>query len=294
MTPEADKPSPADAFPPDDVRHTPCDLVAPAVVEAAPAAGRRVRGVLAAWAATDVHHALYLPMDWRPDGRFPVIVEYAGNGVYWRPELGDRCEGTVEDCKLGYGLSAGRGFIWVCLPYVNPERTANQRQWWGDVEATVDYCIGAVEELCARWGGDRERVLLTGFSRGAIACNYIGLHDDRIAPLWRAFAAHSHYDGVRRWGCPNDDRASALERLRRLRGRSQFISHETSVDATRDYLARCGVPGDFTCVSLPWRNHRDDWVLRPVAERRRLREWAARALDLPAGFVPGTDSSCPK
>lgn len=278
-------PEKPDSLAPDDVRGTPCDLIAPAVTGDPPAAGRRVRGVLASWRATDVHHALYLPADWRLGERFPVIVEYAGNGVYWRPELSDRCEGTVEDSKLGYGISAGRGFIWLCLPYVNPDRTANQRQWWGDVEATVDYCVGAVDDVCSRWGGDRERVLLAGFSRGAIACNFIGLHNDRIAPLWRAFFAHSHYDGVRRWGYPGDDRASALDRLRRLRGRPQFISHETSVDPTRAWLAESGVAGDFTFQSLPWRNHRDDWVLRPVAERWALRAWVARALDLP--FVPG-------
>jgi hypothetical protein len=29
-----------------------------------------------------VYHILYLPSGWRPGGRYPVIVEYAGNGPY--------------------------------------------------------------------------------------------------------------------------------------------------------------------------------------------------------------------
>jgi hypothetical protein len=285
-------PDPTTAYAPDDVRGTPRDLAAPPVTADAPAAGRRTRGVLPRWAHTELHHALYLPPDWRPDGRYPVIVEYAGNGPYQQPELGDRCAGTVEDSRLGYGISAGTGFLWLCLPYVNAAHTANERQWWGDADATVAYCLEAVEELCARWGGDRTRLLLAGFSRGAIACNYLGLRDDRIAGLWRAFVAHSHYDGVRRWGYPGDDPASALERLRRLRGRPQFISHESSVDRTRAWLAECGAEGDFTFLSLPWRNHRDDWVLRPVPERRALRAWVARALDLPPGSVGGEGVSC--
>ena len=58
--------------------------------------------------------------------RFPLLVEYAGNGDYANA-YGDTCSGRVEDCNLGYGLSAGAGFLWLCLPTVRARanRTVN-------------------------------------------------------------------------------------------------------------------------------------------------------------------------
>ena len=55
---------------------------------------------------TNVYHVTYLPTDWRPGKRYPVIVEYAGNGNYTN-RFGDVSTGRVEDSRLGYGISAG-------------------------------------------------------------------------------------------------------------------------------------------------------------------------------------------
>jgi predicted esterase len=109
----------------------------------------------------------------------------------------------------------------------------NQLTWWGDVEATVWYAQKTVGRVCEEYGGDAGAVILAGFSRGAIACNYIGLHDDEIGRLWRAFIPYSHYDGVIAWQYPGSDRASALVRLRRLKGRPVFVCHEESIEATK-------------------------------------------------------------
>jgi len=260
-----------------DIREVPQDLTVPRMTTGEPAPGKCARQTAPEYNGTEVHHALYLPMDWRKGGRYPVIVEYAGNGPY-RNKSGDKCTGKVEDCNLGYGVSAGKGFIWVCLPYVSKDRKRNQLQWWGDVEATVDYCKKAVRAICRDYGGDAAAVLIAGFSRGAIACNFIGLHDNEIAGLWRGFIAHSHYDGVRKWRYPKSDRRSADERLKRLRGRPQFVSHEGSVEATRKYLENAKADGAFTFQALPYRNHTDSWVLRDIPERKALREWVARVL----------------
>jgi hypothetical protein len=260
-----------------DIRTVPPDLTTPAVTIGATAAGQRVRQSLPAWRDTEVHHALYLPTDWKPGARFPVIVEYAGNGNY-RNQYGDVSEGTVEGSNLGYGLSGGRGFLWLCLPYVNAVEKRNQILWWGDAEATAAYCREAVRDVCDRFGGDPAALILAGFSRGAIACNYIGLRDDRTAALWRAFLPYSHYDGVRTWPYADSDRASALRRLERLRGRPQFIIHENSVEATRQYLEGSGIKGDFTFRTLEFRNHNDAWTLRDIPERREARAWLQRVL----------------
>jgi hypothetical protein len=263
-----------------DLGSVPADLRTPRTEDGRPAPGRRLRQTAPEYQGTQVYHVLYLPTDWVAGRRFPLIVEYPGNGPY-RNGYGDVCTGRVDDCNLGYGLTAGRGFIWVCMPFVNAREKTNQLQWWGDVEATVDYCRKTVRRTCTDYGGDPSAVILAGFSRGAIACNYIGLHDDEIAGLWRAFIAHSHYDGVRRWGYAGDDRASAIERLKRLNGRPVFISHEGSVDDTRRYLASTGVEAPFRFEVLNYRNHRDDWVLRDIPERQHLRDWLAQVLKRP-------------
>lgn len=268
-------PDTAESWP--DIQTVPPDLETPPMIEGQPAPGRRVRQTLPAYRGTAVYHALYLPVDWQPGRLYPVLAEYAGNGGY-KNKYGDISTGQVEGSNLGYGISAGQGMIWICLPFVDERDKKNTPSWWGDVEATVNYCRQAIREVCADCGGDPSAVLLAGFSRGAIACNYIGLHDDHIAKLWRGFVCHSHYDGAIDWGYASGDRPSALERLRRLKGRPQFISHERSVDDTRQYLAGTGIQAPFTMVSIPYRNHCDDWVLRNIPERAILRRWVNQVI----------------
>ncbi len=271
------------ATPLPDLRAVPPDLIVPPVESRAPAPGRRVRMTTEGWAHTAVYHAIYLPSDWRPGVKFPVLVEYAGNGGYSSP-FGDTSLGTVEGSSLGYGLTGGKGVIWVCMPFIG-HSGANKNDatmWWGDVDETVRYCIATVPDVCRRFGGDSRQVILAGFSRGAIACNYIGLHDEAIAALWRAFFCHSHYDGLNEsWPYPGADRASALIRLRRLGGRPQWISHEGSIAATEEYLKSTGVKGDFTFQAIPIRNHSDQWVLRDTPARAAARAWLQRVLNLP-------------
>ena len=256
------------------------DLSPPAMTQEAPAPGKRVKQTAPGWEDSAVHHALYLPKDWKAGNKYPIIVEYAGNGGY-QNAFGDVSSGRVEGSNLGYGISGGEGFIWVCMPFVRV--TGSQKEnavtWWGDVEETKRYCLKTVTLVCDRYGGDATKVVLAGFSRGAIGCNYIGLHDDEIAPIWRAYVTFSHYDGqLTQWGYPGADRASALDRLKRLKGRPQFISMENSVDPIRQYVEGTGISGDFTFQTIRFRNHSDQWVLRDVPERQTLRSWLRKAL----------------
>lgn len=249
-----------------DIDSLPPDLKTPAITVGKPAPEKRARQFLKEYEGTGVFHALYLPTDWEPGKKFPVIVEFTGNK--YRSSLG-----IVEESDLGYGLTAGRGVIWVCVPYVNRNEMKNQPTWWGDVDATVDYCKQTVKLVCREYGGDSDNVFIAGFSRGAIACNFIGLHDDEIASLWRGFICHSHYDGVRKWGYAGSDRQAAAERLKRLGDRPQFISHENYVKATQDYLSKVYPKGNFTFLSIKGVSHTDTWVLRDVPERKLLRDW---------------------
>jgi hypothetical protein len=265
-----------------NLKATPVDLRVPPVEDARPAPGKRVKQQLPAFEGSKLFHVVALPTNWTPDRRWPVLVEYPGNGPY-ENKLGDTNSGLVEDCNLAYGLSGGADYICLTLPFVDPAKKEHQRQWWGDAQATADYCLAAVEQICRDWGGDPGKLVLCGFSRGAIACNYIGLRDDKIARLWNCFVVHSHYDGVRRWNYADSDAKSAQARLARLQGRPQWISHETSVEATEQYLATAQKQSDqplgqFTFTSLPFANHTDTWVLRDVEPRREVRAWLRKQL----------------
>ena len=92
------------------------------------------------------------------------------------------------------------------------------------------------------------------------------------------FVCHSHYDGLRTWGYPEDDRDAAIRRLRRLQSRPQFISGENSVARTERYLRECAPGGNFTFQAIPYRNHTDTWVLRDIPERRSVRAWVKEVL----------------
>ncbi|MFT5524585.1 MAG: hypothetical protein ACI9G1_000010 [Pirellulaceae bacterium] len=263
-----------------DIRTIESDLIVPKMANNDPKAGARVKQVLPGYEKTELYHSLYLPTNYAEQSkkRLPVLIELSGNGGF-RNRYGDESIGRPEGSSLGYGSSGGKDYIWVVLPFVNAAGSDVATKWWGDApqydpQPTIDYCTKAVPWICEQYGGDPDQVILIGFSRGAIACNYIGLYDDKIAKLWRGFVVYSHYDGVERWSYPKSDRDSAKERLGRLENRPQFICHEgTYIPKTKEYLRSTGIEGNFTLTPTGFRNHNDQWTLRPSAARNQLRSW---------------------
>lgn len=260
---------------PMNLHRLPSDLTVPTVTDDKPAAGRRVRVTHPDYPDWKLSHAVYLPVGWKAGGKYPVLVEYPGNGGF-QNKYGDKSTGRVEDCKLGYGIGGGEEYIWVCLPFVDPKSKGHALNWWGDPAATAAYCRAAVAQVCKEFGGDPEAVVLCGFSRGAIACGYIGLRDDETAKLWRAVIAHSHFDGVRKWDYPESDPSSARQRLNRLGDRPLYVTHEQSVADIEKYLAGSKIKA--TVRALPYPNHTDEWVLKDIPERAELRTWLAKVL----------------
>jgi hypothetical protein len=260
----------------------PADTSVPSAISAEPSAGVRVLATTDGWQQTSVFHTLYLPTNWNEANKFPVLVEFAGNGNY-QNALGDTSTGQVEDTVLGYGLSGGRDYLWLSLPFItitSDGTKQNCKTWWGNVDETKRYCLATIKDVCQRYGGDTNRIILCGFSRGAIACNYIGLHDDEIAKLWRAFFCHSHYDGVIRWPYADSDPNSAISRLRRLNQRPQWISHELDTQPIELFLKQSGVTSRYTFTSIPYPNHTAAWLLRDLPERRKAREWLAEVAEI--------------
>jgi len=261
-------------------------LVTPVMTDDMPGPGRRVRQTAPEYEGTNVHHALYLPIDWKPGGTYPVVVEYTGN---YFMKCGST--GKVEDANLGYGLTGGRGIIWITMPYVEEGRRENAVTWWGDKHATVDYCKVNLPRICEQFGGDPDSVFICGFSRGAIAASYIGLADDEIAALWRGFFTHDHFDGEREWSYPNSDRASALARLARLKGRHVLICGGGATRVRDQYLARHLDLARFTFLNVPVAKifsipegkvihpHTDLWMCKDSRYRRQARKWLRIVLE---------------
>ena len=267
------------------------DLQLPPLETGSASPGKRVAVVSTEYEGTGVHHLLYLPKDWEPNWKrngqsWPVIVEYTGNRF---PTSGST--GEVEGAALGFGLSGGK-FIWAVFPFVAEDHKHNEVTWWGDEQATVEYAKRNVPRICSEFGGDSSRVFLCGFSRGAIAVNYIGLYDDEIARLWCGFISHDHYDGVKEWkgtawGSPLADyRASAIQRLNRLQGRPVLICQNGGTRDIEEHLADYKNLAEFTFLNVPVKKmfpqipnelmihpHTDRWLFVDSKERKQVWKW---------------------
>lgn len=187
----------------------------PTVEDGPPAPGKRVRFRLPGGKSGAVYSILHLPEDWTPQGRYPVIAEFPGNIFF---VAGCYSTGLPDQCVMGHGMTKGRGAICVGLPFVNADGTIAEHGW-GDADATADHAMRMMDEVCGKHGGDRANLVMTGFSRGAIACGYIGLRNGRIASYWKGFHACQHYDGD---GWNGATMEGALERAQRFRGKAVF------------------------------------------------------------------------
>ena len=144
--------------------------------------------------------------------------------------------------------------------------------------------------LCTVWWRPGQSVHLWLFA-GAIAVSYIGLADDEIAAFWKGFFTHDHFDGETQWGYPESDRASALVRLARLKGRPVLVCG-TSASRTREaFLGKHLELARFTFLDVPTDKifnipegkvihpHTDLWMHKDSTYRRQARAWIERVLE---------------
>ena len=245
-------------------KRPPGRLDVPVVETIAPVAGHRVRYRLAGDDHTDIYGVLQLPEDWKPGGKYPVIVEFPGNIFFTN---GCYSTGRPDQCTMGFGMSQGKGAICLGLPFVNRAAGTIAEDGWGNPDDTADYAMKMVDDVCTKFGGDRANLVLTGFSRGAIACGYIGLRHDRLAALWKGFHACQHGDGDG-WGGATME--SAIGRARRFCGKGVFQTDNPektfqpvmTAMKTQVVWAQSGLGAHATAMFL------DD---RPSTQR--LRQW---------------------
>ena len=264
-------------------------LKLPATSIGHPAAGTRVAATPSEYQGTKVHHMLYLPSDWEAGKSYPLIVEFTGN---YSPASGST--GEVKDAALGFGLTGGKA-IWLTLPYISKDGLKNEVTWWGNTQATIDYALKNVPRVCQQFGADPKRIILCGFSRGAIGVSYLGLHNDNISKLWSGFVTHDHFDGVRQWRKPWGSplakyQKEATARLSRLNGRPVLICQNNSTKETRNFLSGRIPLQNVTFLDIPISTifppfpnpiaphpHTDRWPLLPSPARDTARQWFQKA-----------------
>jgi parallel beta-helix repeat protein len=265
-----------------DVHLVPRDIFPPALSEGGPAPGKRVKIQLPSFKNTKAYHCLYLPVDWKPGAKYPVIVEFPGNGPF-RSRFGDLSGGLPEDCHLGFGVSGGNAIV-LSLGYLDARKEMQPTgSWWGDVLATLDYTKKAVRDVTENYGGDPRSILLAGFSRSAIGASFVGLHDDEIATLWAGILCYDgweqadyiksdtyRFDKSSYGYDPTDENGTGVEtRFERIAGRPVCIIG--GVGDSKKLNAKHGFP--LVYFSKTHRNHNTSWSLRCTPEREFVRRW---------------------
>jgi len=215
----------------------------PEVTDGTPAPGRRVRVRLAGESQPALHAVLQLPEDWTPGRRWPLLVEYPGN-LFHVP--GCRSPGLPEQGVIAAGMTLGRGSICLGLPFVDRRWGRIAESGWGNPDETVAYALAMLAQVRDDWGADPANTVLTGFSRGALACGYIGLRDDRLSAWWKGFHACQHYDGD---GWNGATWEGAMARARRFRGRSVFHT-DNSAERFQPLMDAMGAPATFVKSGL--------------------------------------------
>lgn len=230
-----------------------------------PAAGKRVKYLLPQQIDEKLYAALYLPKNWNPSKKHPVIVEFPGN-IYFTE--GCYSTGKPESCVIGYGMSEGENAIWLSMPFVNYEKEGTVVSGWGKADDTVDYTQKMIENIIKNYGGDRENLVVTGFSRGAIACGFIGLRNKKIGNIWKGIHACQHYDGDGWGGSKMED---AIKRLKNFEGKSFFQTDNSKNEEPKKMLKNAKVKTTFVNSGL--KAHGCDMFLDNRPSTLKLRNW---------------------
>ena len=247
-------------------------LNVPNVEENAPAPGKRVRYRLPIDGPAGLYCVLNLPENWNANTKHPVVVEFPGNLFFTQ---GCYSTGLPEQCVMGYGMTKGKDAICLGMPFVNRLSPRPVESGWGNADDTAQYAVQMVDEVCAKLGGDRQNIVLTGFSRGAIACGYIGLRNPQIASLWKGFHACQHYDGD---GWNGATMPGALERAARFQGQAVF---QTDNPESKFREVMKVMKTNVTWVKSGLGAHSTAMFLDDRPSTQKLREWFSQLVARP-------------
>ena len=131
-----------------------------------------------------------------------------------------------------------------------------------------------------RFNIDNNRVVLSGFSRGAISISYLGNSNDEISSIWTAYFAHAHFDG-----CCQNIPGNPKERINRMRGKKTLIAvgkNDIAQKCSKNaYLQLDALKFPVTYIEIPdihtdkWKNlaHNPFWILHESQATEAARNW---------------------
>jgi predicted esterase len=240
-------------------------LTVPEIEEGSPEAGKRVKIYLSEY--PEAYYVLFLPYNFTDTIKIPIIFESPGN-VY--QEISN---GLPDSACLGYGISFGMDYIWVGVPFIDNTGSI-LRSYWGkdDPLSTVNFWLAVLNDLNARFRIDNDKIILSGFSRGAVSTSYIGNYNDEISSKWAAYFAHSHFDGCCQTLLGNTD-----ERISRIQKKKVLISvggHDIAKKCSRGSYERLLKGGyDVTYIEVPDLDHSPFWILENSESAQKARDW---------------------
>jgi len=239
-------------------------LIVPEVEEGIPEAGKRVKIHLPEY--PEAYYVLFLPYNFTHTAQFPIIFESPGN-IY--NEISD---GLPDSACLGYGISFGMDYIWVCVPFIDDTGHIVRSYWGKNPSSTVDFWLAVLNDLNARFRIDSDKIVLSGFSRGAVSTSYIGNYNDEISSKWSAYFAHSHFDGCCQTLLGNTD-----ERISRIQKKKVLISvggHDIAKKCSRGSYEKLLKGGyDVTFIEVPGLEHSPFWILEDSEVAEEARNW---------------------
>ena len=234
-------------------------LTVPEIEEGIPEAGKRVKIYLSEY--PEAYYVLFLPYNFTDTAKLPIIFESPGNAYQ---EISNGC--------LGYGISFGMDYICVSVPFIDTTGHILRSGWGKDPSSTVDFWLAVLNDLNARFRIDNDKIVLSGFSRGAVSTSYIGNYNDEISSKWAAYFAHSHFDGCCQTLLGNTD-----ERISRIQKKKVLISvggDDTAKKCSRGSYERLLKEGyDVTYIEVPDLNHSPFWILENSESAQKARNW---------------------
>jgi len=165
-------------------------LKIPPIQEGAAKAGKRVNIYLDSH--PNIYYSVFLPYNYNDKISFPVICEIPANCCNKKTATGTPDTTTY----LGYGITKGYDYIWVSLPILNSKGDKILQFFYPDDPQQTALCwLSILEDLNHRFNINNRKIILSGFSRGAVCTSFIGNCNDTISSKWAAYLAQAHFDG---------------------------------------------------------------------------------------------------
>lgn len=209
------------------------------------------------------NYRVYIPMDYNPSRRYPVVLYLHGNGE----------KGNDNERQIGHGLgSVIQLFMWK-----QPERFGSfiavfpqtRNYWLGE---SIEQAVRALDQTVAEFGGDPQRLYLTGFSLGGYGTWYMAArYPTKFAAIVPAGG------GILPPGITSPDRIPAMfalvvppEMLRLYRAQDPYAAFATVIGRTPTWIFH-GAEDQYVPVI---ESRRMAAALRAVGNNVRYTEYA--------------------